>query len=88
LLDIFNVFNRQGLIQLDQRYNLDSDQPCAGIPDAICNGDGGLLHNGYSVTPIAQLANPRATATNPSFLNKGVLFTPPRSIRFGVRFTF
>jgi hypothetical protein len=88
LLDIFNVFNRQGSIVLDQRYNLDSDAACAGIPDDVCNGDGGLLHNGVSITPVAQLADPRATAANPDFLKKSTLFTLPRSIRFGVRLTF
>src|SRR5439155_26402448 len=67
IADVFNLFNRQAISVLDQRYNLQTE-PCAGIPDAICNGDGGLLHNGASLTPVAQLANPRATATNPDFL--------------------
>jgi hypothetical protein len=88
MLDIFDVFNRQAPIVPDQRYNLDTDGPCAGIPAAACNGDGGLQHNGAAYTPIAQLANPIATATNPSFLKKYTMFTQPRSIRFGVRFSF
>jgi hypothetical protein len=34
------------------------------------------------------IANPRATATNPDFLVKGLTFTGARSIRLGVRLTF
>ena len=43
IADVFNLFNRQAIIQNDERYNLTSDGVCAGIPDALCNGDGGLL---------------------------------------------
>jgi Carboxypeptidase regulatory-like domain/TonB dependent receptor-like, beta-barrel len=88
VVDVFNLFNRQSGIQLDQRYNLIKDGVCAGIPEANCNGDGGLATTGNNLTPIAQLSNPRAEATNPDFLKKNVLFTLPRSIRLGVRLTF
>jgi hypothetical protein len=88
VVDVFNVFNRQAGIQLDQRYNLIQDGVCAGIAGDLCNGDGGLATTGNTLTPIAQLADPRATATNPDFLKKNVLFTLPRSIRVGVRLTF
>jgi hypothetical protein len=88
VVDAFNVLNRQAGIQLDQRYNLIQDGVCAGIPEANCNGDGGLATTGNTLTPIAQLSNPRAEATNPDFLKKSVLFTLPRSIRIGVRLTF
>jgi outer membrane receptor protein involved in Fe transport len=86
--DAFNVLNRQSAIQLDQRYNLIADGECAGIPAALCNGDGGLATQGNSLTPVGQLSNPRATATNPDFLKKATNFTLPRSIRLGVRLTF
>jgi outer membrane receptor for Fe3+-dicitrate len=88
VMNVFNLFNRQSITQYDQRYNLIPDGPCAGIPDANCNGDGGLVTNPNSLTPVAQLANARATATNPDFLKKGVAFTLPRSVQIGVRFEF
>jgi hypothetical protein len=86
--DIFNVLGRQAITVLDQRYNLIQDGSCAGIPDGDCNGDGGLMHNGNTIQPVAQLANPRATATNPDFLKAGTTFTGQRSLRLGVRFTW
>jgi hypothetical protein len=86
--DVFNILNRQSPIQLDQRYNLIADGQCGGIPDALCNGDGGLATQGNSLTPVGQLSNPTQTATNPDFLKRSVLFTLPRSIRLGLRLTF
>jgi hypothetical protein len=88
IMNIFNLLNRQTAIQLDQRYNLAQDDPCAGIADALCNGDGGLQAMPNSLTPVAQLSSPRATATNPDFLQKGVTFTAPRSVQVGVRLEF
>ncbi len=86
--DVFNLFNRQAITRLDQRYNLVQDGQCAGIPDAVCNGDGGLQHSGSTLNPISQLANPKATATNPDFLRTGDAFTGQRSLRLGIRITF
>ena len=54
LLDVFNLFNRQGATMLDQRYNLASDGACAGIPAAICNGDGGLLAMPNTDDPVGR----------------------------------
>jgi hypothetical protein len=88
IADIFNVFDRQAFTQLDQRYNLSSDLPCAGIPDEFCNGDGGIATTGNNLTPATTLSDPRSTAPNPDFLRKGVSFTGQRSIRLGVRFQF
>jgi hypothetical protein len=88
LLDVFNVLNRQAKTTLDQRYNLSSDPLCSGIPDALCNGDGGLLNKPGTTDPLGQLANPKATATNPDFLKAGTTFTGQRSIRLGARFSF
>jgi hypothetical protein len=88
LLDVFNVLNRQAATQLDQRYNLNTDPVCAGVPSSLCNGDGGILNAPGGVQPSGQLTDPRATATNPSFLKAGVAFTNPRSIRLGARYTF
>ena len=65
-----------------------SDGACAGIPTALCNGDGGLVTVPNTLTPLGSLANPSATATNPDFLKAGTQFTLPRSARVGVRFTF
>jgi hypothetical protein len=88
LLDVFNLFNRQSITVLDQRYNLVSDGPCAGVPAALCNGDGGLIAQPNSIIAAGSIANPAATATNPDFLKAGNQFTLPRSARFGVRFSF
>jgi hypothetical protein len=88
LLDVFNILNRQAANSLDMRYNLDSDPTCAGIPDAICNQDGGILNLPGGVKPSGVIANPRATATNPNFLRAGNSFTGPRAIRLGARFSF
>ena len=95
IVDAFNLLNRQAITQLDERYNLDSDDPCAGVPGDLCNGDGGLLALPNSTTPVGSIPNPRSTATNPDYLKKGIQttsatagFTGQRSIRLGVRFTF
>jgi hypothetical protein len=86
--DIFNLFNRQAINVFDERYNLIEDGECAGIPGDLCNGDGGIATNGNTLTPAGSLGDPRATATNPDYLKKGVGFTQPFSLRFGVRFEF
>ncbi len=89
LADVFNLFNRQATIQYDERYNLPSDgDPCAGIPANICGSGGGIANIPNTIDPVGSVPNPRATATNPDYLKKGITFTEPRSIRFGVRFTF
>jgi hypothetical protein len=87
-MDIFNLFNRQEAIQLDERYNLIEDGGCAGIPESACNHDNGIITNPGTLTPVFTISDPRATATNPDYLEKGVAFTAPRSIRLGVRFTW
>jgi len=87
--DVFNIFNRQSIAQFDERYNLPSDgDPCAGIPSEICGAGGGIQYIPNSINPAGTIPNPRATATNPDYLSKGVAFTDPRSIRIGVRLTF
>jgi hypothetical protein len=86
LLDVFNVFNRQSATNVDQRFNLSSDVPCAGVPAAICNGDGGILNVTGTINARGQVT--RSAATNPSFLTAGTAFTNPRSIRLGARWTF
>jgi hypothetical protein len=88
IADIFNLFNRQSITQYDERYNLISDGECGGIPSAICTGDGAILTTGNSLTPAGSISNPRATASNPDYLKKGIAFTQPFSLRFGVRFQF
>ena len=88
LVDVFNILNRQAATSLDLRYNLSQDPTCAGIPDGFCNEDGGLLNIPGTITPAIKLDNPRATATNPSFLKRGNSFTQPRAIRLGARYTF
>ena len=86
--DIFNLFNRQAISVFDERYNLIEDGECAGIPGTLCNGDGGIATTGNTLSPAGSLGDPRATATNPDYLKKGVQFTQPFSLRIGVRFEF
>ena len=86
--DIFNVFNRQAITALDERYNLAEHGGCAGIPEANCNGDNGITTTGNNLIPSFKINDPRATAPNPDYLKKGVLFTQPFSLRVGVRFEF
>ncbi len=86
--DVFNLWNRQSITTLDERYNLISDGECGGIPGLICNGDGGIATTGNSLTPAGTLSNPRSTASNPDYLRKGIAFTQPFSLRFGLRFNF
>ena len=99
MLDVFNALDRQAITNYDQRYNLDSQSPCAGISEDAngnplpgggtpCGAGGGLQHGDFSLTPVAQLPNARATATNPDFLRAGRNFTEPRTYRLGVRFRF
>jgi hypothetical protein len=88
VLDVFNIFNRQAKNALDQRYNLNTQAPCSGIPDAICNGDGGILNQPGTTNPLGVISDPRASATNPNFLKAGTSFTGQRSFRLGARFTF
>lgn len=87
LVDIFNLLDRQAVTARDQRYNLNGD-PCGGVPEDLCNGDGGLQHNGATLEPVGQLGNPRATSPNPDFLRAGTAFTGQRNIRVGLRFRF
>lgn len=85
-MDIFNLFNRQEITQFDERYNLIEDGGCSGIPESVCNHDNGIVTQPGTLTPVFSISDPRATATNPDFLEKGIAFTQPRSIRLGVRF--
>ena len=86
VLDVFNLFDRQKPIQLDERFNLSLHGRCSSVPAAQCNGDNGWLTQPDTLIPVGSLSNPRGTAPNPDYLRKGVVFTQPRSIRFGVRF--
>jgi hypothetical protein len=86
IVDVFNLLNRQAIRVYDQRYNLQPDGACAGVPEAICNGDGGILSVGNTLTPAGSVT--RDMATNPDYLKKGISYTGQRSIRLGVRFTF
>jgi outer membrane receptor protein involved in Fe transport len=88
VLDVFNLLDRQAASFVDIRYNLPEHGHCGGIPEEHCNTDNGLLHQPGSLDPVSQLVNPRATAPNPDFLTAGTVFTPPRSIRLGVKLSF
>jgi hypothetical protein len=86
--DVFNLLDRQAVLSYDQRYNLFPDGPCAGLPEGLCNGDGGLATRPGTLEPVGSIADPRRTATNPDYLRKGNIFTGPRSLRLGVRLIF
>lgn len=86
--DVFNLLDRQAVLRYDERYNLIQDGPCAGIPEGLCNGDGGLKTRPGTLEPLGALDDPRHTATNPDYLKGGVAFTGQRSLRLGVRLSF
>ena len=88
LADVFNVLNRQAANSLDLRYNRSVDPICAGVPSAICNGDGGILNLPGGVQPAGSIPDPKATSPNPDSLKAGNSFTNPRAIRLGARYTF
>ena len=69
--DVFDPFNRQAILSYDQRYNRFIDGPCGGVPDAFCNGDGGLATQPGTLVPLGAITDPRHAATNPDYLTKG-----------------
>ena len=71
IADIFNLFNRQAITQLDQRYNLVSDGPCAGIPDGLCNGDGGIVTTGNTLTPAGAITQSARDGDQPRLPEDG-----------------
>ncbi|HVT05507.1 MAG TPA: carboxypeptidase regulatory-like domain-containing protein [Thermoanaerobaculia bacterium] len=85
--DIFNALDRQAPSSLDLGYNSDFDPPCTGIPDNLCNGDGGIRNSPGTTKPLGRITDPRATATNPNFLKPNG-YTGARSIRLGARISF
>ena len=85
---MFNLLDRQHILIYDERYNLIQDGPCAGVPEALCNGDGGWATRPGTLEPLGSLADPRATATNPDYLQRGTAFTGQRSVRLGLRLSF
>lgn len=86
IADVFNLFDRQESVLLDERFNLPNNGRCAGIPAAICNGDNGLIARPNSFTPAGAINT--SNAPNPDFHRAGVAFTGQRSIRLGLRLTF
>ncbi len=101
--DVFNVFNRQSALTLDNRMDLSSNNGCAVFVKAglICglsagkpiagssgNGYGGWNNIAGTTNPVGSFSDARAAATNPDFLKKGLSFTGARSIRLGARWSF
>jgi hypothetical protein len=86
--DVFNLLDRQAILIYDERYNLIQDGPCAGVPEALCNGDGGWATRPGTLEPLGSLTDPRQTATNPDYLKRGSAFTGQRSLRLGLRLSF
>lgn len=86
ILDVFNLLDRQGIIQYDEQYNRPETDD--GLPDGLDNGDGGWDHVPGTLQPVGQLSDPKGSAPNPDFLRKGINFTGERQIRFGVRLRF
>ena len=89
MADFFNLFDRQAITQLDQRYNLHQDGTAPGFPTALCNGDGGIVTTGNNLDPAGVISDPRPPRRIPTTLTgRGTAFTGQRSIRLGVRFEF
>ena len=86
MMDIFNLFDRQKPIQLDERYNLQLHGRCLGGSRGPVQRRQWLAdpaRHAVAARLVEQSARERA---EPGLPAKGVLFTQPRSIRFGVRF--
>ena len=83
--DVFNLFNRQAINQFDERYNLTSDGDAARASrrDSATATAACIATARTRTDPVGQIPNPRATATNPDYLEEGLAFTgaaqhPPR----------
>lgn len=96
IADVFNLFNRQSALTLDNRMDLSSDGPCAVFVKAFgangctqySNGFGGWGNVPGTNKSVGQFTDARAAASNPNFLKKGLSFSNPRSIRLGARWSF
>jgi Carboxypeptidase regulatory-like domain len=88
LADVFNLLDRQSPVIYDQRYNLASDGPCAGIPEGLCQEDGGLATRPGTLEPLGSIPDPRGSARNPDYIEGAKTFTRPRSVRIGLRLSF
>lgn len=82
-VDVFNLFNFQGVASVDQNYTLESVLP-------VVNGRPTDLPGSIEVID-ANTGERRAwdpdTDSNPNFL-RPTAYQPPRQFRFGVRYTF
>ena len=69
--DVFDPFNRQAILSYDQRYNRFVDGPCGGVPDGLCNGDGGLATQPGTLVPLGAITDPRRHRDQPGLSGKG-----------------
>ena len=88
IFDVFNLFDRQNTIQLDERYNLlqSTDGAPASRP-ASCNGDNQWLTEPGTLLPVGLVVRSARDGDRTRITWRKVCsFTQPRSIRLGVRF--
>ncbi|WP_437283119.1 TonB-dependent receptor [Sorangium sp. So ce375] len=83
-MDVFNIFNFQEIVQVEQRYTTAYVDPCVdGTREDLSPSNGGptCVKNHNSGEPLD------AQAVNPNF-GKPTQYQTPRQFRFGARVTF
>jgi hypothetical protein len=96
IADVFNLFNRQSALTLDNRMDIPSSGACAVFINAFgangctqySNGFGGWGNVKGTTQAKGSFPDARAAAANPDFLKKGLTFSGVRSIRLGARWSF
>jgi outer membrane receptor protein involved in Fe transport len=85
-LDVFNIFNFQGVTAQDQTYTYDAVLPVVdGTPADL---PGNVVVVDESGEPLLDEAGNRVAVTeNPNF-RKPTQYQAPRQVRFGIRYTF
>jgi len=86
-LDVFNVFNFQGITGVDQSYTYESvlpvkDGTTADLPTDSSEGNVQVIDESYEVVGKLGVGD-----LNPNFGN-ATSYQTPRQIRFGIRYTF
>ncbi|WP_437651161.1 TonB-dependent receptor [Sorangium sp. So ce362] len=82
-MDVFNIFNFQQIVAVDQRYTTANVNPCVdGTPEDLESGPGkSTCVTTMDGKPLAE------NAKNPNF-GKPTQYQTPRQFRFGARVTF
>jgi len=93
-VDVFNLFNFQGITQVDQSYTFESIYPVKDgtekdLPTADNRGNV-IINTGdrdHDFDPANEDRFLTKEQVNPNF-KKPITYQAPRQIRFGIRYTF